>query len=396
MRSKECVAMILAGGQGSRLGILTSTLAKPAIFFGGKYRLIDFSLSNCRNSGIDTVGILTQYQPLELHTYIGVGSAWDLDRNTGGVFILSPFVQANGGEWYKGTANAIHQNTGFIDQYQPQYLLVLSGDHVYKMDYSLMLEYHKENQADATIAVVEVPWNEAGRFGIMNVTPEGKIIEFEEKPKQPKNNLASMGIYVFSWEALKEYLAQDDQEASSAHDFGKNVIPAMLKDGRKMMAYSFKGYWRDVGTVESLWEANMDLLSDNNEMDLCDDNWKIFSASPSLPPHLVTSYGKVSGSVIDSGCLVYGEVKNSVLFSEIEISKGAVIKDSVIMPKAKIGGGTCIEKAIVGPGAVIGENCRIGCDSGENDRENITVIGEQVTVSAGTVVRNGTVVDLRS
>ena len=394
MRSKECMAMILAGGQGSRLGVLTNTLAKPAVPFGGKYRLIDFTLSNCHNSGFDTVGVLTQYQPLELHTYIGIGSPWDLDRNTGGVYILPPFVQARGGEWYKGTANAIYQNAAFIDQYSPEYVLMLSGDHIYKMDYSLMLKAHKATQADATIAVIEVPWKEASRFGIMNTDAEGRIREFDEKPKEPKNNLASMGVYIFTWKVLKAYLESDNKEAASDHDFGKNVIPAMLRAGEKMMAYSFDGYWKDVGTIESLWEANMDLLSDNPELDLYDSDWRIFSVNPTSPPHLVAPSGKVRRSLISVGCLIFGEVENSVLFAGVTIGPGAVVKDSVIMPEAHIGAGAYLEKAIVGPLAVIEEGCQIGCDRGSaGTNADIVVVGEQVTIPADTVISSGAMVD---
>ncbi|MDR3590000.1 MAG: glucose-1-phosphate adenylyltransferase [Negativicutes bacterium] len=394
MRSKECVAMILAGGQGSRLGVLTNTVAKPAVPFGGKYRLIDFTLSNCQNSGFDTVGVLTQYQPLELHTYIGIGSPWDLDRNNGGVYILPPFVQAKGGEWYKGTANAIYQNAAFIDQYNPEYVLVLSGDHIYKMDYSLMLQEHKKTQADATIAVIEVPWKEASRFGIMNTDSGGRIFEFDEKPKEPKNNLASMGVYIFTWEVLKAYLEKDNNDAISDHDFGKNVIPAMLKGGEKLMAYSFKGYWKDVGTIGSLWEANMDLLSDEPELNLYDPDWRIFSVNPTSPPHLVAPSGKVRRSLISVGCLIFGEVENSVLFAGVNIGPGAVVKDSVIMPGAHIGAGAYLEKTIVGPQAVIEDGCQIGCDRGPAGEDgDIVVVGEQVVVPAETVVSSGARVD---
>jgi glucose-1-phosphate adenylyltransferase len=394
MRSKECVAMILAGGQGSRLGVLTNALAKPAVPFGGKYRLIDFTLSNCRNSGFDTVGVLTQYQPLELHTYIGIGAPWDLDRNNGGVYILPPFLQAKGGEWYKGTANAIYQNAAFIDQYSPQYVLMLSGDHIYKMDYSLMLKYHKQTQADATIAVIEVPWKEASRFGIMNTDPDGRISEFDEKPKAPKNNLASMGVYIFTWDVLKAYLDSDNKAASSDHDFGKNVIPAMLKAGEKLMAYSFTGYWKDVGTIESLWEANMDLLSDNPQLDLYDSDWRIYSVNPTSPPHLVAPSGKVRRSLISVGCLIFGEVENSVLFAGVNIGPGAVVKDSVIMPGAYIGAGAYLEKTIVGPQAVIEEGCQVGCEKGlDSQNAGIVVVGEQVTIPADTVIPSGAQVD---
>jgi glucose-1-phosphate adenylyltransferase len=397
MRGKEWVAMILAGGQGSRLGVLTDTLAKPAVPFGGKYRLIDFSLSNCFHSDIDTVGVLTQYRPLELHRYIGIGSPWDLDRNAGGVFILPPFVQTRGGGWYKGTANAIHQNAFFIDQYSPQYVLVLSGDHIYKMDYSLLLKFHKEAKADATIAVIAVPLKEASRFGVVNAGPDGRVVKFEEKPREPKSNLASMGVYLFTWDVLKTYLQQDDQDRDSAHDFGKNVLPAMLKDGLKMMAYRFEGYWKDVGTIESLWEANMDLLSDAPQLDLYDAGWRIFSVNPTSPPHLVAPSGKVKCSLVSVGCLIFGEVDHSVLFAGVEIGHGAIIKDSVVMNEAKIGAGAYLEKAIVGPKAVIEENCQIGTVTARPGSEaKISVVGPQVTIPASTVVPAGAIVDQTS
>ena len=394
MRGKEWVAMILAGGQGSRLGVLTDTLAKPAVPFGGKYRLIDFSLSNCYHSEIDTVGVLTQYRPLELHSYIGIGSAWDLDRNAGGVFILPPFVQTKGGEWYKGTANAIHQNAFFIDQYSPQYVLVLSGDHIYKMDYSLMLKFHKEAKADATIAVIAVPWKEASRFGIIDTDPDGRIVEFEEKPREPKSNLASMGVYLFTWDVLKTYLQQDDQDRGSAHDFGKNVLPVMLKNGLKMMAYRFDGYWKDVGTIESLWEANMDLLSDAPKLDLYDAGWRIFSVNPTSPPHLVAPSGQVRCSLVSVGCLIFGEVEHSVLFAGVEIGPGVIVKDSVVMNGAQIGAGAYVEKAIIGPKAIIGENCQIGAVTAQHgSNAKISVVGPQVTIPADTVVPAGAIVD---
>lgn len=393
MRSKECVAMILAGGQGSRLGVLTQKVAKPAVPFGGKYRLIDFSLSNCYNSGFDTVGVLTQYQPFELHTYIGIGSPWDLDRNDGGVFVLPPFVQATGGEWYKGTANAIYQNAQFIDQFSPEYVLILSGDHIYKMDYSLMLNFHKETEADATIAVIEVPWKEANRFGIMNTADSGRIIEFAEKPKKPKSNLASMGVYIFCWKALKEYLEKDDGELTSEHDFGKSVIPAMLQDNKKMMAYAFDGYWKDVGTIESLWEANMDLVSDSPKLDLYDPDWRIYSVNPTSPPHLVAASGKIRRSLVSVGCLIFGEVENSVLFAGVHIGPGTVVKDSVVMPGVKVGAGAYIEKAIIGPMAVIEDGCQIGCNEGDSAAAKITVVGEHTVVSADAAIPSGAEVD---
>lgn len=393
MRHKECVAMILAGGQGSRLGVLTRTLAKPAVPFGAKYRLIDFTLSNCYNSGLDTVGVLTQYQPFELHSYIGIGSPWDLDRNTGGVHMLPPFVRARGGEWYKGTANAIHQNATFIDQFTPAYVLVLSGDHIYKMDYSRMLAFHKLHGADATIAVIEVPWKEASRFGIMNTAPDGRITEFDEKPKEPKNNLASMGVYIFTWPVLKKYLEKDDKDRSSSHDFGKNVIPAMLHGGQKMMAYAFEGYWRDVGTIESLWEANMDLLSDRPELDLYDPHWRIYSINPTQPPHFVAEGGKVRRIIASVGCLIFGEVENSVLFPGVHVGPGAVIRDSVIMNDVRVGAGVVIDKAIIGQQAEIGDGCQVGLSREPADRELITVIGEQARVGTDCLIPRGAVVE---
>lgn len=381
---KECVAMILAGGQGSRLGVLTKRLAKPAVPFGGKYRIIDFPLSNCYNSGIDTVGVLTQYQPLDLHTYIGIGSAWDLDRMDGGVFVLPPFVRQRGGEWYKGTANAIYQNTDFIDTFQPNYVLVLSGDHIYKMDYSLMLDFHKQKQADATIAVFEVPWKEASRFGIMNTDEDRRITEFEEKPKQPRSNLASMGVYIFNWETLKTYLEEDERDRSSANDFGKNVIPRMLGAGLNMVAYPFHGYWKDVGTVDSLWEANMDLLADRPELNLHDPAWRIYSVNAALPPHFVAAEAKVENSLVSEGCTIAGEVHDSVLFPGVSVAPGAVVKRSVIFPNTRIGAGVVIDKAIIGSGTVIEAKAQVGCAG--SVAEGVAVIGEDIVIPAGTAI----------
>lgn len=381
---KECVAMILAGGQGSRLGVLTKRLAKPAVPFGGKYRIIDFPLSNCSNSGIYTVGVLTQYQPLDLHTYIGIGSAWDLDRTGGGVYVLPPFVGQKGGEWYKGTANAIYQNADFIDMFDPDYVLILSGDHIYKMDYSLMLEFHKEKQADATIAVLEVPWEEANRFGIMATDDDRQIVEFAEKPKQPKSNLASMGVYIFSWDVLKRFLEEDECDPKSANDFGKNVIPRMLKADRRLFAYPFQGYWKDVGTVESLWEANMDLLAAQPELDLHDHNWRIYSVNPALPPHFIASQAQVSNSLVSEGCTIYGEVDTSVLFPGVSVAAGAVVRHSVIFPNARIGPGAVIEKTIIGSDSVIEAGVNICYDGSEAD--GITVIGDHIVIPAGTAI----------
>lgn len=381
---KECVAMILAGGQGSRLGVLTKRLAKPAVPFGGKYRIIDFPLSNCYNSGIDTVGVLTQYKPFELHTYIGIGSAWDLDRRDGGVFVLPPFVGQQGGEWYKGTANAIYQNATFIDTFQPSYVLVLSGDHIYKMDYSKMIDFHKANGADATIAVFEVPWAEASRFGIMNTDQDKRIVEFEEKPGQPKSNLASMGVYIFNWDILKTYLEEDEHDPQSSNDFGKNVIPKMLDSGLHMFAYPFSGYWKDVGTVESLWEANMDLLKAESELDLFDPAWRIYSVNPTLPPHFVAGTAKVINSLISEGCTVLGEVDNSVLFPGVSVGAGAVIRDSVVFPNVKIAENSLIEKAIIGSSAAIEAGCHIG--GAAEAAEGVTVVGEEIVVPKDTMI----------
>lgn len=380
---KECVAMILAGGQGSRLGVLTKRQAKPAVPFGGKYRIIDFPLSNCANSGLYTVGVLTQYQPLDLHTYIGIGSAWDLDRMGGGVYVLPPFVGQKGGEWYKGTANAIYQNTDFIDTFNPVYVLILSGDHIYKMDYSLMLEFHKAKQADATIAVFEVPWDEASRFGIMNTDDSQRIVEFAEKPKQPISNLASMGVYIFNWEALKLFLEEDERDAKSAHDFGKNVIPRMLSAGCSMFAYPFQGYWKDVGTVESLWEANMDLLADRPELDLHDQSWRIYSVNPALPPHFIASQANISNSLVSEGCTVFGEVDTSVLFPGVSIAAGAIVRHSVIFPNAQIGAGALIERSIIGSESVIETGVSVGHGNADS---GITVVGDHIVIPAGTKI----------
>ncbi|MFD0694738.1 glucose-1-phosphate adenylyltransferase [Paenibacillus sp. GCM10027628] len=353
MRSKECVAMLLAGGEGRRLGVLTNNLAKPAVHFGGKYRIIDFTLSNCTNSGIDTVGVLTQYQPLVLNSYIGIGSSWDLDRKYGGVTVLPPFMEQKGGDWYKGTANAIYRNIGFIEQYDPEYVLVISGDHIYKMNYDLMLDYHKQKKADATIAVIEVKWEETSRFGIMSVDEQQAITEFAEKPKQANSNLASMGIYIFNWSVLKSYLIKDEADPNSNKDFGKDIIPMMLKDEARMFAYPFDGYWKDVGTIDSLWEANMDLLDDHNELNLNDKDWRVYSQNPYQPAQYVASSAIVRRSLVNEGCAVFGEVDHSVLFYGVQVGEGTVISDSVIMPNAKIGSNVTIKKAIIGENTIV-------------------------------------------
>jgi len=351
MAKKKCVAMLLAGGKGSRLNSLTKDLAKPAVPFGGKYRIIDFPLSNCTNSGIDTVGVLTQYQPLLLNSYIGIGSAWDLDRREGGVTVLPPYAESSEVKWYTGTASAIYQNLNYLKQYQPDYVLILSGDHIYKMNYESMLEYHIEKKADVTISLFEVPWVEASRYGIMNTNEDMRITEFEEKPSTPKNNLASMGIYIFSWNILKEYLEMDDRNPYSSHDFGKDVIPLMLEEKKKLFAYPFKGYWKDVGTVQSLWEANMDLLAEDCELDLYNHDWRIYSVNPNQPPQYISPDAVVKESLINEGCIIEGEIDKSVLFQGVVVGKGSIIKASVIMPDAHIGKNCLIEKAIV-PGDV--------------------------------------------
>ena len=388
MRKKRCIAMLLAGGQGSRLGLLTKVVAKPAVPFGGKYRIIDFPLSNCANSGIDVVGVLTQYQPLELNRYIGSGQPWGLDLLDGGVFVLPPYMKAKSGEWYRGTANAIYQNVSFIEQYDPDYVLILSGDHIYKMDYNKMLAAHIDSEADITIAVRPVPWEVAPSFGIMNVDAESTILEFEEKPKNPKSNLASMGVYVFTWSVLKQYLDKDAANAASKNDFGKNIIPAMLEDKRCLKAYSFQGYWKDVGTIASLWEANMDLLKIPPEFDLNDSRWPVYARSPVLPPHFIGDDAEVEGSMIAEGCEVDGTVKNSVLFYGVEIARGAVVEDSVIMPNTRIESGAVIRRAIVAENCVVGENCAVGAVDGD-----IALVGQDTVLPAGFTVGAGEQVD---
>jgi glucose-1-phosphate adenylyltransferase len=382
MGKNEIVAMILAGGQGSRLGVLTKKLAKPAVPFGGKYRIIDFPLSNCSNSGIYTVGVLTQYKPLELNAHIGIGEAWDLDRTHGGVSILPPYQEEKGGEWYKGTANAIYQNIEFVDRYDPEYILILSGDHIYKMDYTKMLDFHKERQAEATIAVIEVPMDEASRFGIMNTRDDLSIYEFDEKPKNPKNNLASMGIYIFNWKTLKKYLREDEADKTSKNDFGMNIIPSMLGDGNRMVAYPFKGYWKDVGTIDSLWEANMDLIKEDNELNLHDEEWKIYSVNQVRPAQYIGENAKVSNSLVVEGCVVNGQIENSILFQGVQIGKNSVIRDSIIMTDAKIGDNVVIEKAIVGTGAIVRKDCKISLG------DEIAIIAAKEEVKMGTVIEN--------
>lgn len=368
MVSKDCVAMILAGGQGSRLGALTKNVAKPAVPFGGKYRIIDFPLSNCVHSGINTVGVLTQYQPLELNRYIGNGNPWDLDRSHGGVYVLPPYQSAKAGEWYKGTANAIYQNLSFLESFKPENVLILSGDHIYKMHYGEMLKAHKESGAAATIAVMPVPWEEASRFGIMNVDEEGTITDFEEKPAEPKSNLASMGIYIFTYEVLKKYLEADERDPSSANDFGKNIIPTMLENGEKMVSFRFEGYWKDVGTIHSLWEANMDLVDQPPKFDLNDRSWSIYSRNMALAPHYVGQNAKITNSTVTEGCFIDGEIKHSVIFGGVELGEGSVVSDSVIMPGAKIGKNVVIEKAVIGADAVIDDGAKVGVNSSDDNK----------------------------
>lgn len=368
MVSKDCAAMILAGGQGSRLGALTKNVAKPAVPFGGKYRIIDFPLSNCVHSGINTVGVLTQYQPLELNRYIGNGNPWDLDRSHGGVYVLPPYQSAKAGEWYKGTANAIYQNLSFLESFKPENVLILSGDHIYKMHYGEMLKAHKESGAAVTIAVMPVPWEEASRFGIMNVDEEGTITDFEEKPAEPKSNLASMGIYIFTYEVLKKYLEADERDPSSANDFGKNIIPTMLENGEKMVSFRFEGYWKDVGTIHSLWEANMDLVDQPPKFDLNDRSWSIYSRNMALAPHYVGQNAKITNSTVTEGCFIDGEIKHSVIFGGVELGEGSVVSDSVIMPGAKIGKNVVIEKAVIGADAVIGDGAKVGVNSSDDNK----------------------------
>ena len=392
---KECIAMLLAGGQGSRLYVLTGEMAKPAVPFGGKYRIIDFPLSNCTNSGIDTVGVLTQYRPLELNSYIGSGQPWDLDGSTGGVHILPPYQGSKGGTWYKGTANAIYQNIGFIDLYDPEYVVILSGDHIYKMDYSKMVARHKAAGAACTISVMEVPWSEASRFGIMAVDGNDMITEFAEKPKEPKSNLASMGIYVFSWKALRRYLTEDEADPNSENDFGKNVIPAMLNNGERMAAYRFEGYWKDVGTLESLWDANMDMLSPESGLDLLDETWPIYARSVNAPPAFLGSDSQVHHSAFNRGSILEGTVENSVLAPNVVVGKGARVSYSVLMPGTVVKPGAVVEYAILGENCSIGENSHVGGTPEETapDPWGLTVLAPNCSLEAGKEVRPGIMLD---
>lgn len=393
---QEVVAMLLAGGQGSRLGVLTQKLAKPAVPFGGKYRIIDFPLSNCVNSGIEAVGVLTQYQPLVLNEYIGNGQPWDLDGMLDGVHCLSPYQQVGGADWYSGTANAIYQNMNYIERYDPEYVVILSGDHIYKMDYSKMVAFHKEHNADCTIAVIDVPLEEAPRFGILNTNPDGSIYEFDEKPAVPKSTNASMGIYVFSFDKLKKYLTLDAENAKSSNDFGKDVLPAMLDAGERMFAYQFEGYWKDVGTIDSLWEANMDLLDPNVPLDLSEDSNKIYSRNPVMPPHYIADAAKIQNSLVADGCNIYGALEFSILFAGVTVGKNAVVTDSIIMPGAVIEDGAVVQYAIVAENAVIGKNAVVGArpeDISDKNAWGIAVVGDNLTVGANAVVPPKAMID---
>ncbi len=394
---KQIVAMLLAGGQGSRLGVLTSSMAKPAVPFGGKYRIIDFPLSNCVNSDIDTVGVLTQYRPLALNRYIGNGQHWDLDRAHGGVFVLPPYVTGKDDRWYTGTANAIYQNREFVDQYDPDYVLILGGDHIYKMDYGAMLRFHIEKNAVATIAVLPVPMEEAHRFGIMNTDDTDRITSFEEKPKYPTSNKASMGIYIFNWRTLKDSMREDDANPKSTNDFGVDIIPAMIGQGHALYAYPFSGYWKDVGTIQSLWEANMDILSTPPKLVLNDPLWRIYSRNPIMPPHYVGEHASITQSLVTEGCRVEGKVHHSVLFSNVSVEPGAEIYDSVIFPGAVIQRGAKVYQAIVGEnsqigdGAVIGGPLRLGDHVDNALTGSITLVGNDVSISSEAYLPQGTV-----
>ena len=390
------VAMLLAGGQGSRLGVLTKNIAKPAVPYGGNYRIIDFPLSNCVNSGIYTVGVLTQYQPLELNDYIGNGQPWDLDRQNGGVHVLSPYEAMGSKEWYKGTANAIYQNINFIEKYNPEYVVVLSGDHIYKMNYANMIDFHEKNNADCTIAVLEVPWEEASRFGILATDENNKIYEFAEKPAEPKSNKASMGVYVFSWDKLRKYLIEDESNPDSANDFGKNIIPMMLEAGERMFAFPFAGYWKDVGTIDSLWEANLDIINPNVDLDLSAPSWKIYSKPPASPPHYIGKNAKVENSSVSEGCEIDGEVDYSVVSSNVTIEADADVRYSVIMPGAVIKKGAKVYYSIIAENAVIEENAKIGeIPELLNKPEDwgIAVIGAGATIKSGTHIEPGRMIN---
>lgn len=398
---KEIIALLLAGGQGSRLGVLTKKIAKPAVLFGGKYRIIDFSLSNCINSGFDTVGILTQYEPLKLNAHIGIGKPWDMDRMNGGVTILSPYVKGESGEWFKGTANAVYQNMDYIDKFSPEYVIILSGDHIYKMNYAQMLEFHKEKNAEATISVINVPIEQASMFGIMNTHEDGRIYEFEEKPKHPKSTLASMGIYIFHWDTLRKYLIKDSENPASENDFGKDIIPMMLAEDRRMWAYRFDGYWRDVGTVQAYWKSNMDLVRRVPEFNLFDPEWRIYTPNPVKPAHYIGPSGCVKTSVIAEGCMIYGTVRNSVIFPGVFVEEGARIEDSIVMSNSMIHTGATVTKCILCEEVVIGRNALLG--EGEDIanvlrpdiyNSEITVVGERAVIPENAVIGKNVMIDI--
>ncbi|AGK54098.1 glucose-1-phosphate adenylyltransferase [Bacillus sp. 1NLA3E] len=384
MHKKKVVAMLLAGGQGSRLNTLTKDLAKPAVPFGGKYRIIDFPLSNCTNSGIYTVGVLTQYQPLVLNSYIGIGSEWDLDRKDDGVTVLPPYTASKEVKWYTGTASAIYHNLNYVHQYNPEYVLILSGDHIYKMNYELMLDHHIEKGADVTISVIEVPWQEANRFGILNTEADLRVVEFEEKPESPKSNLASMGIYIFNWKELEKYLLLDNENSESSHDFGKDILPLMLNNGRNLYAYPFKGYWKDVGTIQSLWEANMDLLDENCELNLFDNSWRIYSVNPNQPPHFISKDATLTDSLVNEGCIIEGTITRTVVFQGVTVKKGAVVNETVIMPNSVIGHDCIIEKAIISSGLVVPDGVVIRpCNEGEICLVSEETLAEMISTKNG-------------
>lgn len=393
IQKKKCIAMLLAGGQGSRLKVLTKNVAKPAVPFGAKFRIIDFPLSNCINSDITVVGVLTQYQPLVLNRYIRTGDPWDLDRLYGGVYVLPPYQQNSGADWYKGTANAIYQNFPFIEQYDPEHVLILSGDHIYTMDYSKMLEFHERADADATVAVIDVPWEEASRFGILATDEEGRITEFQEKPAQPKSNQASMGIYIFKWSKLKEYLERDEADPASSNDFGKNIIPTMLEDGQNLFAYSFHGYWKDVGTIESLWEANMDLIFHPDQLKIDNPDWKIYARNPVSPPHYTGAKASISNSIVSEGGNICGNVKDSVISFKVDIKEDAQIQSSVVMQNSVIESGAKVYNTIIGEGARLGKNTVVGAPAEPGKAPIITVVGPGAVIGENQTVPAGAVID---
>ncbi len=403
MVKKEIIALLLAGGQGSRLGVLTKKAAKPAVLFGGKYRIIDFSLSNCINSGIDTVGVLTQYQPLKLNNHIGIGKPWDMDRMNGGVTILSPFMKESSGEWYTGTANAISQNIDYVDKMAPKYVIILSGDHIYKMDYSEMLKFHVKNNAEATISVINVSYEEASRYGIMSCDDKGRIHEFAEKPQNPKSTLASMGVYIFTWDVLRGYLLRDEQMQDSDHDFGKDIIPAMLSEERRLYAYKFTGYWKDVGTIQAFWESNMDLVKRVPEFNLYDPAWRTYTPNPVKPPHYVAPSGSIKTSVIAEGCMIYGTVRNSVLFPGAFVGKDTLIENSIIMSNTHVGEGCVLDHCIVGESTVVGNRVVIGKgeDMPNEDKpgvysSGITVVGEHAEIPDDAIIGKNVMIDMHA